>query len=87
MAPFFTGIAKGFFKVASTAVGGVSATGGTKITSGSLTYHVFIASGSLTVSSGTANAEVLIVAGGGGGGSYAYGGGGGGGGEIGRAHV
>ena len=55
--------------------------GGTQITSGSYTYHVFISSGSLLVESGDITAEVLIVAGGGSG-AGGQGGGGGGGGVV-----
>ena len=58
------------------AVGKASATGGTQITSGATTYHVFTSPGTLTVQ-GQLTAEVLIVAGGGGGGRWYYGGGGG----------
>ncbi len=57
----------------------VQATGGTKATPGDgYTYHVFTASGSLVISSGSDNMDVLMV-GGGGGGGFDRGGGGGGG--------
>tara|TARA_B100002019_G_C21169461_1_gene547629 strand:- start:45 stop:1046 length:1002 start_codon:yes stop_codon:yes gene_type:complete len=57
-----------------------SASGGTKITSGSNVYHVFTSSGSLVVSGGlNKDIELLVVGGGGGtGGTYTGGGGGGG---------
>ena len=57
-----------------------SASGGTKITSGSNVYHVFTASGALVVSGGlTKDMEILVVGGGGAsGGTYTGGGGGGG---------
>ena len=57
-----------------------SASGGTKITSGSNVYHVFTTSGSFVVSGGLSkNMELLVVGGGGGtGGTYTGGGGGGG---------
>ncbi len=61
----------------------ISASGGTKTTSGVYTIHTFTSSGSLVVSStavGLPNAiEYLVVAGGGGGGCHSAGGGGGGG--------
>jgi hypothetical protein len=56
-----------------------TATGGTKITSGSNVYHVFISNQNFVVASGTNNIELLVV-GGGGGTSGTYQGGGGGGG-------
>jgi hypothetical protein len=48
-----------------------SATGGTKTTSGSYTYHTFTSSGSITFSgyTGTKAIDILVVAGGGGGGN------------------
>ena len=55
------------------------ATGGTKITSGSNVYHVFLSSQNFQVDSGTNNIELLVVGGGGAtGGTYTGGGGGGG---------
>jgi len=42
------------------------ATGGTESISGGFKYHAFTSSGTFTVTSGTSNVEVLIVAGGGG---------------------
>jgi hypothetical protein len=55
------------------------ATGGQIIDSGSFRYHVFTQSGTFTVTTGTATADVLIVAGGGSatGGDYSTGSGGG----------
>ena len=70
MTPFFTGIARGFFKAAAEVGGGVaafSATGGTTYTPGNgYKYHVFNYPNSdpFTVT-GTGNIEALIVAGGG----------------------
>ena len=56
-----------------------TATGGTKITSGSNVYHVFTSNQNFVVVSGTNTIELLVVGGGGGtGGSYQGGGGGGG---------
>ena len=74
--------------VASNLVGGaagpISATGGTKTTSGDYTVHTFTSSGSLVVASGSGNVEYLVIGGGGGGGGYrsgvSYGWGGGAGG-------
>ena len=43
-------------------------TGGTESTDGNYKYHLFTTSGTLTVISGAAGVEVLIVGGGGGGG-------------------
>jgi hypothetical protein len=59
---------------------GISATGGTVVTSGGYKYHTFTGSGTFAVSSSATNAfEVLLVAGGGGGGNDVGGGGGAGG--------
>jgi len=82
--PVFTGITRGIggFGFGGGGGGGesFSASGGTKITSGSNVYHVFTSSGSLVVSGGLAkDIELLVVGGGGGtGGNYTGGGGGGG---------
>ena len=57
----------------------ISATGGTKSTSGDYTYHAFTSSGSLVISTGQGNVDYFVVAGGGGGGNTIGGGGGGGG--------
>ena len=57
----------------------ISATGGTKSTSGDYTYHAFTSSGSLVISAGQGNIDYFVVAGGGGGGNTIGGGGGGGG--------
>ena len=66
------------------AAGPISATGGTKTTSGDYTVHTFTSSGSLVVASGAGNVEYLVIGGGGGGGGYrsgvSYGWGGGAGG-------
>lgn len=64
---------------------GITATGGTKTTSGSYTIHTFTASGSLVVSAGSGDLEYLVVAGGGGGGDGVGGGGSGAGGSGGGA--
>ena len=56
----------------------VSATGGVISDYGAYRAHIFTTSGSLVVSSGSGNVDILIV-GGGGGGGYDRGGGGGGG--------
>lgn len=64
---------------------GIQATGGTITTAGNYTIHTFTSSGNFTVTSGSGNVEVLIVAGGGGGGgtfTQSYKGGGGAGGLI-----
>lgn len=61
------------------AVASCVATGGTITTSGAYTIHTFTSSGTFTVTSGTCNAEVLVVAGGGGGAAMTGGGGGAGG--------
>ena len=58
-----------------------AATGGTIITSGSYTYHLFTGSGSFTISIGTKTVNYLVVGGGGGGGDR-HGGGGGAGGVL-----
>ena len=59
------------------ASGPIDATGGTKATPGDgYIYHLFTSSGSLTINSGGADMDVLIV-GGGGGGGFDRGGGGG----------
>lgn len=80
MAPFFTGVARGFFKTSGG--GPLSATGGTQYIPGNgYIYHTFTTSGTFTVSSGSKPAEILVVAGGGGG-IDGYGGGGGGGGVV-----
>ena len=57
----------------------ITATGGTVISSGGFTTHVFTTSGTFTVTAGSGIAEVLVVAGGGGGGWDVGGGGGAGG--------
>ena len=54
-----------------------SATGGTIITNGSYTYHIFLSPGSFVVSSVPGTIDYLVVAGGGG--SYSGAGGGAGG--------
>lgn len=56
------------------------ASGGTTTTSGIYTFHTFTSSGTFTVASGSASADILMVAGGGGGGAGYYAGGGGAGG-------
>jgi hypothetical protein len=58
-----------------------AATGGTIITSGSYTYHLFTGSGSFTISIGSKTVNYLVVGGGGGGGDR-HGGGGGAGGVL-----
>jgi|9_EtaG_2_1085328.scaffolds.fasta_scaffold40841_1 hypothetical protein len=77
--PVFTGLKFGFGSGgASGGSSGFSASGGTKITSGSNVYHVFTGDTNF-VASGSTNIELLVVGGGGGcGGSYQGGGGGGG---------
>jgi hypothetical protein len=70
MAPFFTGVARGFFKGAAEVGGGaaaLSASGGTTYTPGNgYKYHVFNYPNSSPFDvTGTGNVEVLIVAGGG----------------------
>ena len=57
----------------------ISASGGTKITSGSNIYHVFLSNQNFEVTDGRNDIELLVV-GGGGGTAYNYAGGGGGGG-------
>ena len=57
----------------------ITATGGTKSTSGDYTYHAFTSSGTFTISSGEGDVDYFVVAGGGGGGNTIGGGGGGGG--------
>jgi hypothetical protein len=57
----------------------ITATGGTKSTSGIYTLHAFTSSGSLVISSGEGDVDYFVVAGGGGGGNTIGGGGGGGG--------
>jgi len=61
-------------------------TGGSVVTTGGFTYHVFTSSDTLSVVNGTKTAEILVVAGGGGGGNFAdpnsAGGGGGAGGLV-----
>ena len=89
--PQFTGDKFGFGSPNATGDSGpapFAATGGTKITSGDYTYHVFSTDHpspekTFTATSGTRSAEVLVVAGGGGS-AWDNGGGGGGGGV---AHV
>ena len=78
MAPFFTGIARGFFKGAAGGATGptIQSTGGTIVVSGTTLYHVFLSPGTFAISDSVPSAEVLIVAGGGGGGRYYYAGGG-----------
>ena len=66
--------------------GGLTATGGTEITSGSFKYHVFVSNGPFQVS-GSGIVEVLIIAGGAGGGARYYAGGGGAGGVVHGASV
>ena len=56
-----------------------SASGGTESTSGGYKRHVFTSSGTLSISSGSGQVEVLVVAGGGGGASRGGGAGGAGG--------
>jgi len=65
---------------ASASIGVASATGGTIVSSGGFTYHVFTSSGSLVVT-GVTSMNYLVVGGGGGGGDR-HGGGGGGGGVL-----
>ena len=69
--------------------GGIDATGGTVVTSGSYKYHTFTSSGTFTINSGLGDLEILLIGGGGGGGAafngfgnaiIRYGGGGGAGG-------
>ena len=48
--------------------GGISASGGTKVTSPTIIQHFFTSSGTFTISSGSGNVEYLIIAGGGSGG-------------------
>ena len=62
-----------------TVKGAFAAAGGTETTYSIYKVHTFTSSGSLTVTSGTKNADYIIVAGGGGGGADGGGGGGGGG--------
>lgn len=62
-----------------TVKGSFAAVGGTETTYSIYKVHTFTSSGSFTVTSGTKNADYIIVAGGGGGGSDGGGGGGGGG--------
>ena len=57
----------------------ITATGGTKSTSGNYTLHAFTSSGTFTISSGEGDVDYFVVAGGGGGGNTIGGGGGGGG--------
>jgi hypothetical protein len=66
------------FSITSNALPEVS--GGTLATGSTYYYRVFTADGSLSVSTGTVTADVLVIAGGGGGGSGWYAGGGGAGG-------
>ena len=73
MAPLFTGLKLGFGRSAAA----FSATGGTIITNGSYTYHIFLSPGSFVVSSVPGTIDYLVVAGGGG--SYSGAGGGAGG--------
>jgi hypothetical protein len=63
-------------------IGAYNATGGTQSSSGDDLIHTFTSSGTYSVTSGTKQIDVLIVAGGGSGGGHACGGGGGGGGLI-----
>lgn len=66
-------------------IASISASGGTKTTSGGDTIYTFTGNGTFTVSGGTiANASILVVGGGGGGGliKSGLGGGGGGGGQF-----
>ena len=88
--PVFTGIARGVggfgFGASSGAAGpsGISATGGTTITDGGYTYHVYTVDtpapeSNLNVTSGSGTIELLVV-GGGGGASFDNSGGGGAGG-------
>jgi hypothetical protein len=87
MAPLFTGLKMGFGKNPDVAVavggGGFSATGGDLANAlapgNGYKYHTFGSPGTFTVSSGSRNIEVLLVAGGGGGGDGGGGNGGGGG--------
>jgi hypothetical protein len=73
----------GFSKKSGGAVNVVSATGGTVLTPGNgFKYHTFTSPGTFTVSSGSANMDILIVSGGGGGGAGYYTGGGGAGGVV-----
>jgi hypothetical protein len=64
----------------SASIVAASATGGTIVSSGGFTYHVFTSSGSLVVT-GVISMNYLVVGGGGGGGDR-HGGGGGGGGVL-----
>ena len=83
--PVFTGITRGTGGFGFGAGGGaaapvpdpISATGGTKSTSGDYTYHAFTSSGSLVISAGEGDVDYFVVAGGGGGGNTIGGGGGG----------
>ena len=58
------------------------ATGGTITTTGGYRYHTFKSNGTFTVTSGTGNIDVLIVAGGGGANNSSYAPGGGAGGML-----
>jgi len=57
----------------------ITATGGTVTTDGNYKIHTFTSSGSFTITGGSGNIDVLVIAGGGGGGPHSGGGGGGGG--------
>ena len=68
MVPVFTGNKLGFGRSAEVAVAiPISATGGTKGTTGLYTIHTFISPGTFTVSRGNGTVEYLVVGGGGGG--------------------
>ena len=53
-----------------TFVPSMSASGGTKTTSGNYTIHTFTSSGAFTVEGGSGSVEYLVIAAGGGGGGY-----------------
>jgi len=85
--PVFTGITRGLGGFGFGGGGGaaeipstpITASGGTKITSGSDIYHVFISDQNFEITSGNNTVELILVGGGGGSaGSYAGGGGAGG---------
>ena len=92
--PVFTGSRFGFGSGGSGDAGGAAApfsvSGGTKITSGSYDYHVFISDGTFEVTGQPGPARILVIAAGGTGGAAfgslgQYGGGGGGAGGIAHA--
>jgi len=84
MAPIFTGRSFGFGRVdapSGSAASPFSASGGTVSSYNGFTIHTFTSPGTFTVSSGSKNVNILMVAGGGSGspGNGGFGGGGGGG--------